>query len=366
MFSRTSPSLVSLPKDILLLLPSCLRDIEDFVNLTSTCRLLYSLSVDTSPRTILHLAAAASRTFFPPSPHFLVAATARQLSQWASLSPANTAELRDAFRGGTPALHDLALEHTGLTMARIRELYEMRFATINPVIDLIDKCIGPQWYSTPDFWHGGVDDAATIDADPPETFFHLVTYGELFGPAIEAFLDSGVVPGVASVEMRLEYVKYCMPQWTCWTYMARLKQRDGTIDPRRRVMPTGPYSPFGRSQELWANAQDFNEHGNQKGLLHLLKSRRWNPPWTEVRASVGGDFDIEWKQELWWTVVMCQGLHGMEMIRPGNLGHWREKLTACRAKIDAMTTKPDRVRIHKQETYIYPDIRDDLRVLSCR
>ncbi|EPS99214.1 hypothetical protein FOMPIDRAFT_1164125 [Fomitopsis schrenkii] len=359
-------TLHSLPEDILLSLPVYLHDIEDFVNLGSTCCLFYSLSVCTSPRTILHLAAAASRTFFRPSPHFLVAATARQLSEWASLSPANITHLRDAFRGGTQAVLDLALEHAGLTMARIRELYEMRFATINPVVDLIDKCVGMQWYSTPNFWDGGVDDAYTIDADPPETFFHLVTYGELFGSAIETFLETGVVPEVASVEMRLEYIKYCLPEWKCWISMSDLKRRYGTIDPRRVVMPVGPYVPFGRYEEIWVSPPDFSEHGNQEGLLHLLESTRWNPSWKEVRAAVGGDFDVEWKQEVWRTVVMCQGLHGMEMIRPGNIRPWRERLTAWRAKIEALTTRPDRVRIHNQETYIFPNIQGDLHVLIGR
>lgn len=71
-------------------------------------------------------------------------------------------------------------------MAHIRELYEMRFATINPVVDLIDKCVGVQ----------------SIDADLFETSFHLVTYGELFGSAIGLFLETGMVPEVASVEMQ--------------------------------------------------------------------------------------------------------------------------------------------------------------------
>lgn len=63
----------------------------------------------TSPRTILYLAAAATRILFRLSPHSLVAATARQLSEWASLSPDNLLQLRDAFRGVTQAVLDFAL-----------------------------------------------------------------------------------------------------------------------------------------------------------------------------------------------------------------------------------------------------------------
>lgn len=303
---------------------------------------------------------------FRPNPHFLVAATARQLSEWASLSPANLLQLRDAFRRGTQGVLDLALQHAGLTMARIRELYEMRFTTVNPIVDLIDKCVGTQWYSTPDFWDGGVDDAYTIDADPPETFFHLVTYGELFGPAIGTFLATGVVPEVASIEMRLEYIKYCLPEWECWIRMFDQKRRFGAIHPLRLVLPTGPYVPFGRYEDIWATPPDFQGHGNQEGLLHLLESTRWNPSWKEVRAAVGGDFDVEWKQDVWWAVVMSQGLHGMEMIRPGNILPWKDRLTAWRAKIEAMSTRPDMVKIHTKETYVFPDIQGDLHVLMGR
>jgi len=142
-------SLLSLSADILLSLPFYLRDIEDFISLAATCRLLHELSLHASPRTILHLAAAASRIFFRPDPHFLIAATARQVGEWAFLSSNNTTELRLAFRKGMEGLLELALEHAGLTMERIRELCEMRFSTINPVVDLVDQCIGEQWWSTP-------------------------------------------------------------------------------------------------------------------------------------------------------------------------------------------------------------------------
>jgi len=94
-------------------------------------------------------------------------------------------------------------------MERIREL-RCAFSMINPIVDLIDKCVGEQWYDTLNFWNGGVDDAATIYADPPETFFHLVTYGELFAPAFDAYLETGMVPEVMNVDTRLEFVKFCI------------------------------------------------------------------------------------------------------------------------------------------------------------
>ncbi|KZT67862.1 hypothetical protein DAEQUDRAFT_712769 [Daedalea quercina L-15889] len=363
--------LLALPGDILLVLslPCYLRDIEDFTNLCTTCRLLHGLSTQTSPKTILRLAAAASRIFFRPDPHFLVAATARQLGEWASLSSANTAQLRATFRNGAEGLMELALEHAGLTMDRIRELYGLRFSTINPIVDLIDKCVGEQWYATPNFWDGGVDDAWTIDVDPPETFFHLVIYGELFAPAFDLFLETGTVPEVANVNTRLEYVKYCIPDWACIACMGGacdVKRPDGSIDPRRAVEPVGPYVPF-LSEEWIQNRtypDKFTKHTHQLGLRHLQDSTRWNPSWAEVRAAVGGDFEEQWKQDLWWAIVTCQGLDGMTMIRPGNLAPWRERLTAWRARIEAMSERPNKIAVGRQGTYIFPDLKGDLDITT--
>jgi len=336
MSAAAAASLLSLPADILLSLPFYLRDIEDFINLAATCRLLHELSLHTTPRTILHLAAAVSRIFFRPDPHFLVAATARQVGEWASLSSENTAALRTAFRKGMEGLLELALEHAGLRMERIRELYEMRFSTINPVVDIIDKCIGEQWYSTPDFWYGGVDDAATIRADPPETFFHLAIYGELFGPAFDVF------------------------QSTTWDP----RRGDCGMDPRRAVQPAGPYAPFLNTNSTYPDG--FKENDGQLGLRHLLHSTRWNPSWADVRAAVGGDFEEVWKQDLWWAIVMCQGMAGMEMVKPGNLAQWRERLVAWRATIAGMTTKPDKVTIEREEAYVFPDPKGDLDIAQSR
>ena len=138
--------LLSLPQELLLGLPDYLNDIEDFKNLSSTCRTLYSCLQSTRPRTIFRLAASNSQTFFQPSPHFLVAAVARQIGTWASRSEENVLELRTAFQGGIQGLLDLCLKHAeGLTMDQIRKLHAFRLSTINPVTDFVDKCCSGAW-----------------------------------------------------------------------------------------------------------------------------------------------------------------------------------------------------------------------------
>ena len=104
-----------------------------------------------TPNQILSLAASSSRIFFRPDPHFLTAATVRQISDWALLTPSNTTTLRQAFRNGIDALFDLCVSKAGLTIEQIRHLYDSRFTAFNPLIDMIDRCAGAQWYVTPDF-----------------------------------------------------------------------------------------------------------------------------------------------------------------------------------------------------------------------
>lgn len=118
--------LTDLPTELLLVLPQHLHNIEDFVNLSSSCRTFHKVLTGTSPNIILHLAAASARVFFRPSPHFLVAATARQISHWALLSAENYTDLRQAFYGGMDSLLELCISKAGLTMEDIRRLHASR------------------------------------------------------------------------------------------------------------------------------------------------------------------------------------------------------------------------------------------------
>jgi hypothetical protein len=128
--------LLSLPNDLLVLLPEYLANIEDYTNLSSTCGRLRDCLSDARPNTILHLASAQTNVFFRPSPHFLVAATARELGNWARKSQQNEEILQSYLKYGIDALMELALVHCGITMQRIRELHLMRFSIINPVTNV--------------------------------------------------------------------------------------------------------------------------------------------------------------------------------------------------------------------------------------
>ncbi|KAM0692576.1 hypothetical protein Q7P36_007130 [Cladosporium allicinum] len=163
--------LQSLPPDILAMLPEFLYNIEDYTNLSSTCRIMRVTMATATPKQILRLAAAQSNVFFRPDPLFLVAATARELGNWARSSWDNEWEFIDGLEGvgGFEKILDLALKHCGLTLERIRELHLLRFSLINPAIEIIDKCVGEQWRATQDFWNSSASDAWSINAEPAET-----------------------------------------------------------------------------------------------------------------------------------------------------------------------------------------------------
>lgn len=352
------------------MLPDYLHDIEDYKNVGSSCRRLHSVMHDATPRQILHLAIDASRIFFRPSPHFLVAATARELGQWARQSVANEEEFVSAMQNGLDGMIDLASKHCGLSMNRIRELYEMRFSTIKPVTDIMDKCIGNQWYATEDFWDGGVSDAYTISADPAASVFHLAIYGEVFGPDFDIYLGQDRGVRLLRVETRLEFVKYCIPDYATIGCQAGARRNnlsfDGPIDPRRKTNHTGPY----------AQVQGLPDHGkdNNLALTWILKSSRWRPHWQGVRHAAGPDFggldddwyhvSGDWRQRLWEACIVSQGLDGYEMMLADTRDQWTTRVRHWRTRIENMPEEPHEIHVGSTHTHEYPYLAGDLRVLA--
>jgi hypothetical protein len=233
----------------------------------------------------LGLAAASSRVFFRPEPHFLIAATARQISDWALLSPTNTKMLRRAFQGGIEALFELCIPQTGLTPQHIRYLHVSRFSLINPIADMIDRCAGAQWYAMPNFWDGGVSDAATISFEPTRPLLQIIIYGELFCSSMRAALEPASQLPRFNLGMRLDFIKYCIPNWACWISYNGLDVRD-----------IGPYASAD-------NSIISQLEPDQVCLDHILHCRTWREAWETVRHQIGPDFDQEWLQRLWHSAV---------------------------------------------------------------
>ncbi|KAI4090160.1 MAG: hypothetical protein LQ344_004945 [Seirophora lacunosa] len=329
--------LLSLPFEILALIPHHLANIEDFKELSSTCRRLRAACSSAPPNLILRLAAASSPVFFRPHPYFLVAATARQVGDWALLNEDNAARLRASLKHGIQGLFHLCVEKAGLTMEDIRWLHASRFTTFNPVTDLIDRCAGKQWYDIPQFWYGARSDAETILCEPERATFELAAYGALFHSSLEAALagQKGL-----SLETRLDFVRYCIPDRYCADY------------PGFHVEATGPYRD---------RADPDVPQMDQYSIMHILKSSTWRRAWAEAKRVGGGlhcedggfHFGEESRQRIWdCAVQVMQGLEGYDMIRPGGVERWRSRLLALKEKVERM----DDARIKAADTDMHGTI----------
>ncbi|KAL8943995.1 MAG: hypothetical protein Q9216_000704 [Gyalolechia sp. 2 TL-2023] len=325
MSSETS-NLLALPSEILVLIRNDLANIEDFKELSSTCRALRALCGCAPPNLVLRLAAASSAVFFRPDPYFLVAATADQIGRWALRSESNTAQFRKALKGGIEGLFDL--------------LHASRFTTFNPVTDLIDRCAGRQWYDIEDFWGGARSDAETISCEPERALFEIAIYGALFQPTLEANLDGR--KGL-DLDTRLDFIKYCIPDWYCQSYKAFT------------VEATGPY------RNGWDNV---NPRMDQYSIRHILKSSKWRKAWDEMREEIGPDFVDERRQRIWACAVQMHGLEGLEILRPGGTDKWRGKLLELREKLEKMDATNmksliQRIDVHHEIDWLECPILED-------
>ena len=311
------------------MLPRYLHDIEDFMNASSSCRKLRETFARTNPKALLGLAAAQSRVFFRPDPYFLVAATASQVGKWGLQSKQNTEIVRHAFRGGIEGLFELCVLVAGLTLEDIRRLCLARYDLINPIEDKIDRMAGKQWYSTPNFWNGGVSDAYTIDCEPMRTTFQYIIYGELFGYSMSAFLQPELSLPQYSLDVRLDYLRYCVP------------------DSITKGGSPGLGLPDLNGQ--FADPKFYS--GDGLAFHHVLTTGRWLRPWAAIRLAIGPDFEEEWRQDIWVEAVQLYGLAGLEMlIKPNGLDEWRPKLEELRSQIE-MLDGANRPKLHKFGRY---------------
>ncbi|BCS21756.1 uncharacterized protein APUU_22188A [Aspergillus puulaauensis] len=293
--------LLSLPNEILCLLPDFIDNIETFTSAAATCRRLRDALNAAPPQTILRLAAASAPTFFSPHPHFLVLATARAASNWALGDAERVRELRSALQGGIDGFYQFCLHRSGLTLADIRRTHLARFSIINPLSDKIDKMAGRQWYSTPDFWDGGVSEAYTIQTEADRATFQLLIYGEMFASTMEAFLEPERGLPFHDLTTRLTYITYCLPDWSCRSYSG--------FD----VLPTGPY------------ADGDPPEGDQVAFHHILSCWRWECLWGDAIRSLlfenpasfpqrgRNEEEHEW-QKLLRDALQVQGLEGMQLV----------------------------------------------------
>jgi hypothetical protein len=302
------PSITALPLEILSQLPRHLHHLDDFLALESMCRHLRMALHLCAPGDLLALCYRSRATFFRPDPHFLLSALIPAIREYASSSEAHRVEVKRAIWHGCDGLLEWACHTPAIatiahwSIKSIHDLWEWRMRVLNPLSDLVDKCVGRQWYSTPDFWGGGVEDAYTIHAEPETQVFQLQMYGDMFGTLMNACVTSGPTDPLG-VAFRLDFVKYIIPDWLV---SRAVWYQDQNITSARAPSPTDYFvtndlptttarhsnvHPLRAVQTLRGPYINRDQGESQKALIHLISD---SPLWTTLvctlRARCGPDF----------------------------------------------------------------------------
>jgi hypothetical protein len=191
-------------------------------------------------------------------------------------------------------------------MQDVRRMHELRFRVINPLNDTVDAMVGSAWYAQPNFWDGGAEDAFTLDADVDSATMQLLLYGELFGATMESYLRPAErLPGLG-VDVRVEFVKYCIPDFICDSDLTL--RHDGF-----QVLAVGPYAK---------DKKDEDRHqGNQVALAHMLggamfEGTLWKRAWRRVLVAAGAleNDDGDWP-ERWRNMIQKMEYKNVPQVR---------------------------------------------------
>jgi hypothetical protein len=158
-------------------------------------------------------------------------------------------------------------------MDDIRRLHLSRFEFINPISDMIDLMAGKQWYSTPNFWNGGVSEAYPIHCKSMRVLFQYIIYGELFDSSLYSWLNAELSLSRFDLDTRIDYIRYCIPDWTCG------RERAPVLGHVQRDRPYATEEFEGR------------QSGDGLALWYIISCGRWNRPRKAIREQIGPEFE---------------------------------------------------------------------------
>ncbi|KAJ7134386.1 hypothetical protein C8R44DRAFT_870029 [Mycena epipterygia] len=275
-----STSLITLPTELLLNLPFYLYSIEDLCSLFSTCRTLHHACANPDPKVVPRLAANSGRVFFRPHPHLLIAATARQVADWAVRHKDHRYLLEVAIQGGVEKLLELAIDVTELSMDDIRRIYTYKCDVLNPLNRRLDVAAGPA--------SGG----HTVCNDPETTLLSWVIYGELFHHSLElAYLPLPEYKPLSSI-IRYKWFVYCMPDVNSFNYMN-----------------------FENHPEFFkAYVQDDNDRFQQLSMTEAMDGLLHPSSW---KCELQESSSFQTITELPLSCVMHMGMKSLEVLLPG-------------------------------------------------
>lgn len=180
--------LLDLPIDIINILPQYFSSIYDLYSVLLTCSILYNAYRDTAIRLPPILPKLDGQPLFSPHPHLLLSSVARQIGDWAVLSPSHRYELYQVLLNGYDGLLSLAERVTLVSLSDLRNLYGTKYTLLSPLTRLVDFEAGPAMvrYQEMDPAEYGL----TICLQPDIAVLNYVVYCELFHHYVDNILAS--------------------------------------------------------------------------------------------------------------------------------------------------------------------------------
>lgn len=149
----------------------------------------------------------------PSHPHLILAGTARQVADWAVLSRARRAALYGSLLEGNDGLLKLSEQVARVSLADLRDLYNLKYNLLNPLTRIVDAEAGPQMVR--DEGNDPDDYAWTIVRDPDVALLNYWIYCELFHHNVDEILDYATRTSSQSRPLDLKtrrcWIAYCMP-----------------------------------------------------------------------------------------------------------------------------------------------------------
>jgi len=201
---------------VLDLLPSRLLDLPTLHALLVTSRQTRSTILENLTPHSLFSIARQSRVYsddWVSEKWYLLSLVARGFAPWLAESSVNRRAFRKACSTIPDGLLNLAADHplvanrSGFSLEVLRQTVKRKGLMVG-LSDLMDRCVGTQWRSTPDFWDGGVEDAITLDGETDGAIWPLLVYGELFGRGLGGWLESLLITQCEGVEVLTSPASY--------------------------------------------------------------------------------------------------------------------------------------------------------------
>jgi hypothetical protein len=205
-------AMAALPEELILRIFNNLERLCDIYDVMLTCKQFHRISLDIEASMISELVINSGNDFpaLRPVAHFVLAASARRLSDWSRETEERRTYLKGVIKEGVVELAIYATEVVPFTLEDIRTTWAWKRDILIPLSKRLDITCGPP---SRDVDNGDV----TVCEDVDLALLSWAIYGELFGHLLSLDIFDSVVK-LDSVT-RFRFLIYCVPDSNSFNYM---------------------------------------------------------------------------------------------------------------------------------------------------